>query len=162
MKSEENGIPITEIDAIAEKELSERFKIEGFPTVKLFIDGSPINYEGEREEEAMYNFIKKRQENPVKALGSRDELKKLEDMKLAFLIILAKENEEVLKAAITSAYDFESIQFYNIVDQGLITEMNEKGDFVLVLYRNFDDGKKTLASNEPFTSAQISEFIKKY
>lgn len=60
MKAEENGVPIAEIDATIEKDLAERFKIEGFPTLKLFIEGSPVNYDGEREEEAIYNFIKKR------------------------------------------------------------------------------------------------------
>ncbi len=44
MKSEENGVPITEVDATIEKELAERFKIEGFPTLKLLIDGKPVDY----------------------------------------------------------------------------------------------------------------------
>ena len=39
MKKEENGVPIAEIDATVEKELAERFKIEGFPTLKLMISG---------------------------------------------------------------------------------------------------------------------------
>ncbi|MCQ2088511.1 MAG: thioredoxin domain-containing protein [Bacilli bacterium] len=42
----ENGIPIVQVDATAQKKLSEEFKIEGFPTLKLIIDKKPVDYNG--------------------------------------------------------------------------------------------------------------------
>ena len=39
-----NPIPITKVDATVEKELAEKYEINGFPTLKFFINGIPIDY----------------------------------------------------------------------------------------------------------------------
>lgn len=47
------GVPITlaAVDATVEKSLGEKFEVQGFPTIKIFENGSdsPSNYEGPRE-----------------------------------------------------------------------------------------------------------------
>ena len=37
--------------------MSEEFKIQGFPTLKFFIKGQPIDYQGAREYDGLYNWI---------------------------------------------------------------------------------------------------------
>lgn len=56
-------------------------------------------------------------------LTSRDEIKKLEEMKLALLVVFGKASEELAKAATSAAYDFDSVPFYSINDEKLIEEM---------------------------------------
>ena len=54
MKTEEDGVPIAKVDATVEKELAEKFQIQGFPTLKMFINGEPVDYNGERTEDGIY------------------------------------------------------------------------------------------------------------
>lgn len=136
-------MPITEVDATIEKELAERFKIEGFPTLKLLIDGKPVDYSGEREEEDIYNFIKKRQESPVKAIDNMDEIDKLKESKLAVLLIQDfEETDEMFKNYTASAYEFENITFYSSKLEGLKAKFNINEKYAFILFRNFDDGMK--------------------
>jgi len=53
-------IIIAKVDADAEKTLGSRFDVKGFPTLKWFPKGStkPVDYDGSREEEGFYSFIK--------------------------------------------------------------------------------------------------------
>lgn len=48
---------VGKIDADKYKESAERFKIEGYPTVKFFTNGSDEPYEGEMTEEAIYKYV---------------------------------------------------------------------------------------------------------
>ena len=64
MMHKEHKIPIAKVDATAESDLSKRFDVKGFPTIKLFIKGVEIDYKGERETEKMKEFILKKKEEP--------------------------------------------------------------------------------------------------
>lgn len=55
----ENDVVIAKVDATEESELGSRFEISGYPTLKFFPAGSADaeSYEGQREVEAMVDFI---------------------------------------------------------------------------------------------------------
>jgi len=46
----EPPVVLAKIDATVEKDLAERFEIEGFPTLKFFVQGNPVEYTGGRTE----------------------------------------------------------------------------------------------------------------
>ena len=78
MKEEEGGIPIAKVDATVETELAEKFGVKGFPTLKMFVNGEPIDYQGAREEEAIYNWIKKKLGPGSEAIETEEKLKEFE------------------------------------------------------------------------------------
>lgn len=41
-------MPLAKVDATAESSVAEKFSIQGYPTLKFFINGQPIDYEGGR------------------------------------------------------------------------------------------------------------------
>eukprot|EP00826_Nyctotherus_ovalis_P057043 TRINITY_DN7792_c0_g4_i1.p2 TRINITY_DN7792_c0_g4~~TRINITY_DN7792_c0_g4_i1.p2 ORF type:complete len:153 (-),score=42.75 TRINITY_DN7792_c0_g4_i1:1043-1501(-) len=47
------------IDAVSQAAVAEKYDVDEYPTLKLFLDSTPIDYEGEREAEAILAFIKK-------------------------------------------------------------------------------------------------------
>ena len=57
MNSSEDGIPIAKVDATIEKDLAEQFQIQGFPSLKLFLNGEPVEYNGERTKEAITTWL---------------------------------------------------------------------------------------------------------
>ncbi len=135
-------VVIAEIDSSADKEVGEKYGVEGFPTLKLFINAKPVDYSGEREMQDMYNFIIKRMNNPVKFLENRDMLAEIEKSHLALLILAKSSFEKQEEEAKVSAYGYDNINFYAIVDEEKMREYTGKADtYCLVLFRDFDDGK---------------------
>ncbi len=57
MLDENSNVKIAKLDATIHKEAATKHKVQGFPTLKFFINGSPVDYQGAREEEAIYNWI---------------------------------------------------------------------------------------------------------
>lgn len=54
---ESSNIKIAKLDATEHKERSTEHGIQGFPTLKFFIKGQPIDYQGARELDPIYNWI---------------------------------------------------------------------------------------------------------
>ena len=52
LNSEGSEIRLGKVDATVQTELGEKFKIRGYPTLKFFIDGTPLEYGG------IKNFLK--------------------------------------------------------------------------------------------------------
>ena len=62
--------PVTcvKIDATVETKTADKYQVYGFPTLKLFIDGKPIDYTGGRTAEAMKVWVSKKVGEPVTKL----------------------------------------------------------------------------------------------
>ena len=50
LKENDPPVPLAKVDCTVEKELADQFNVQGYPTLKLFKDGEPSDYEGPREE----------------------------------------------------------------------------------------------------------------
>uniref|UniRef100_A0A7E5A0H4 Protein disulfide-isomerase n=1 Tax=Panagrellus redivivus TaxID=6233 RepID=A0A7E5A0H4_PANRE len=54
-------VPLAKVDATIETEISKRFSVKGFPTVKFWKDGGdPIDYDGARDADAIVEWIKEK------------------------------------------------------------------------------------------------------
>ncbi|KAL3107802.1 hypothetical protein niasHT_017034 [Heterodera trifolii] len=55
-----DSVPLAKVDATVETKLAERFKIQGYPTIKLWKDGQtePTDFDGERDAEGIVQWIK--------------------------------------------------------------------------------------------------------
>lgn len=148
MKSEDNGIPIAKVDATVEKELSERFEVQGFPTLKLFINGEPIDYKDAREEDAMFNWITSKNSPTTTEITTSEELEKFSAEKLSVLLVLPENEEEALKKFMTLSMNYEDIPFAHTFSEELKKELEISQKFAFVVFRDFDDGKKFLVLDE--------------
>ncbi len=61
------------IDARDNPGLGSKYQITGFPTLKLFVNGNPIDYEGNRTAEAILAFIDKKTGSQSTFLQSETE-----------------------------------------------------------------------------------------
>ena len=53
----QDGILLAKVDATKETEVSKRFKVQSYPTLKYFADRKMYNYRGARSIDAMYAFV---------------------------------------------------------------------------------------------------------
>ena len=89
---ESQNIKIAKLDATEQKKMSEEFKIQGFPTLKFFIKGQPIDYQGAREYDGLYNWIQKKTGPASKELTNEEEYNLHSGMKLSVLYILPEDD----------------------------------------------------------------------
>jgi protein disulfide-isomerase-like protein len=60
-------IPVGKVDCTTEEALCKKNDVKGFPTLKLFVNGKPINYDGARTAKALVDFaLSKLPQNVIK------------------------------------------------------------------------------------------------
>ena len=57
IKEQKKPYVLAKMDATDNSETSDKYDIQSYPTVKLFIGGTPTEYEGDRTAEAVISFI---------------------------------------------------------------------------------------------------------
>ena len=158
-KGEENGVPIAKVDATVEPELAEKFGVKGFPTLKLFVDGEPVDYSGAREEEAIYSWLQKKSGPASKEITSLEQAKELEDKKLAVLLITSSKNAGQLSKFNTLANGFDDVPFYYTHNKDVKKQYGATKKNTMVIFRTFDDGRKEISDAEELTTEAMKEFL---
>ncbi|XP_067935563.1 protein disulfide-isomerase A4-like [Watersipora subatra] len=79
--SKDPVVRLASVDATEEKDLSQRFEVSGYPTLKFFHNGEPEDYDGPRNADGIVEYCVKRSDpnykpppEAVVALNSLDEL----------------------------------------------------------------------------------------
>ena len=72
---------LANLDATAHKKAAEKHGVTGFPTVKLFINGNPIDYNADRTAEAVITFIDKKTSPPSTELKEAKAVKEKKEGK---------------------------------------------------------------------------------
>mmetsp|Transcript_13651 Transcript_13651/g.44912 ORF Transcript_13651/g.44912 Transcript_13651/m.44912 type:complete len:531 (-) Transcript_13651:554-2146(-) len=73
LKADAPEVLIAKVDATVEEAVSGRFGIEGFPTIKWFVDGDATDYSGERSADAIIKFVMKKTGPPAATAESAEE-----------------------------------------------------------------------------------------
>ena len=160
---------LAKIDATAEKKLAERFEIQGFPTVKLFIKGEEIEYTGGRKEQEVINWMRKKTGPASKLLNSEDDLDKMKKDNDVVLVYFGKDKTE-LEEFTKVARKNEDFPFANVESEELAKKLGAKMSSI-VMYRNFEEPQKVLEGTlkvkniedfiDAFSSPKIMKFDEK-
>ena len=73
----DNDVVIGELDATVETKTAEQYEIQGYPSMKFFVDGVPIDYQEARTADQMFEWIKKVSENVLEVINEE----RLNDLK---------------------------------------------------------------------------------
>lgn len=57
LSASESNIKLGKVDATIEGELAEKFGIRGYPTLKFFKNGNPIDYSGMNNNSQIYSLV---------------------------------------------------------------------------------------------------------
>lgn len=158
-KGEDNGVPIAKVDATVENELAEKYGVKGFPSLKLFVDGEPVDYSGAREEEAIYSWIQKKSGPVTKEITSLDQAKELESNKLAVLLVTSKQNAGQLSKFNSFANGFDDVPFYYTFNKDVKKHFGATKKNTMYVLRTFDDGRKELTDTDELSTDAMKEFL---
>merc|ERR1740124_1605821 len=79
---------IAKVDCTSHKTLCERYKVKGFPTLKIYFDGDVFDYPGERSADSILNFAERMSADAVALVTSHQKaiaIAKSDKSKVAFL-----------------------------------------------------------------------------
>lgn len=152
-----DNLYLAKVDATVHKALGTRFGVEGFPTLKLFTNGTPSEYNGGRTEPEIISWMKKKTGPATKTLKTVEEIEdfhKGSDVSLVYFGDDASHSEIFNKVART----IDDIVFA-IAPKELAEKFNSTSGKVS-LYKKFDELQNHLA--EDLTEENIKKFISTY
>ena len=159
MNDSEDGIPIAKVDCTIHGELAKTYGVQGYPTLKYFVNGKPVEYKGGREENDIYNWIQKRNGPASSELTTSDQLDTHSALSLSVLLVTPEGNTEALQNYTAMAMEFDDVAFAHTSSEALKNSLEIKNDFALVVFRDFDDGKKILGSDNVMTLETLKNFF---
>merc|ERR1712172_466451 len=115
LAEKDSAVKLGKVDATEEPKLAEKFEVRGYPTLKFFKNGKPMEYGGGRTAETIISWVEKKTGPPAAALADAEA------------VLAAASNIDDMPFGIT----------------GDCPEYGVEGEAVVVV-KTFDDGKAVL------------------
>ena len=155
-----NAVAIGKVDATVHNELATKYGVQGFPTLKLFVNGEPIDYSsGARDKDTMLAWLKKKSGDASTLIDNAETLATAQANNVAVLLLVPEADQDGLKAFFGVAHGYEGVPFYHVHDAALVADLNMGDTYGLALFRTFDDGHKYLTGTTMLSSENIKSFI---
>lgn len=161
LKSDGADVVLAKIDATEETELSNKYDVQGFPTVLFFVDSDHMPFTGERTKDGIVTWIKKKTGPGVYNITTTEEAEKIltseRKVVLAYLDSLTGTESAQLAAA---SRDEDDVNFYQTVEPNVAKLFHIDPQVrrpVLVLLK--DDAEKISYFDGQFGKFEIAEFV---
>ena len=151
------NIKIAKVDATKEKHLSLQYKILSYPTIKFFKENTSIQYSGQRKEEDLISWARKKASISVSYLKTIEDIEKIKKENKICIIYFGKE-EKGIKIFKTLAIKFEDLPFA-IVEEEKLTQLYKVVINSVVIFKKFDEKRNDIIN---FNEQKLENFIKKY
>jgi len=158
LSEKESTIKLAKVDATKETKVAGEFDIEGYPTLKLFKNKNPTDFNGGRTANEIVAYLEKKSGPSWKIVTEPEELKDLleqdEALLVAFLNDLEGEKAAVIKE---TANSFDELNFYFISDPEIMKKYYQK-DGSILLMKTFDE--KEVHFTDKLTKENLLKFVK--
>ena len=153
----QENLMIAKIDATVEKDLAKKFKVSGYPTVKFFKKGVPMDYTVGRSEKDVINWMRKKSGPAVRTLKTAEDVEKLQKDSDVCVVYFGKDAED-LKAFTKVAEKIDDIPFASVESEDVAKKFNAKQRSA-VLFKKFDEKRNDL---EKVKEKELNDFVSQY
>jgi len=141
LKDEKSEIKLGKVDATVETKLGDQFSVRGYPTLKFFRNGQPIEYTGGRDAQSIVQWVKKKTGPAAKRLTTVEEAKAFQDSADVVVVgFFKKDHSHKAKTFLDVAAALDDTPFAITSDDAVYKEYKQTSDGV-VLLKKFDDGR---------------------
>jgi protein disulfide-isomerase A1 len=114
LKGLDNPIPLAKVDATENPEVAKQFEVQGYPTIKFFIKGQPIEFNGGRTAADIVNWIKKKTGPPSTLLTSTDQLEEQKKANKVLVAFAGSESSAEFDAFKQAALSLDAVAFVHL------------------------------------------------
>jgi len=140
LKEEGSSIKLAKVDATAETELGEKFQVRGYPTLKFFKNGTPVEYTGGRVAPDIKNWLIKKTGPPAADLKTIDEANALKEKEVVVIGFFKDQESDAAKEFLKVASALDDMPFGITSDSDVFADNKVEKDGV-VLFKQFDEGR---------------------
>lgn len=145
------------MDATEESELAEEHGVRGYPTLKFFRKGSPVDYSGGRKAEEIVTWLLKKSGPPAKELKTVEEAKEfIESANVAVIGFFKDQSSDGAKAFLSVASGIDDIPFAITSEEAVFTEYEAQCGSI-ILFKKFDEGKAAFEGE--ISEAAVKKFV---
>ena len=155
LAAQDPSIDIAKCDATANTELAKKYGVQGYPTLKWFVDGEPTDYTGGRTTDTIVSWINKRMGPPAKEVTGDDLAAQVKDAK-TLVVFFGDASSDEFKAfeSAASKDDKRTFLYSSNADDAKTHGATAPA---VVFFRNFDEPKVTYEGQ--WESSDIVQFV---
>jgi protein disulfide-isomerase A1 len=150
-------VGIAKIDADSQKESGNKYGVQGFPTLKWFVNGKATDYTGGRTADTIVSWVSKRMGPPTKTLAAAKDFDEFKESKDVVVVgFFDKPEGDAFKEFEAVATELEDVELGSAHDKAVHKHAGHKHGEI-VLFKKFDEGKAVFKGKA--TAAEIKEFV---
>jgi len=146
----EDGIPLAKVDATVEKNVAEKYKVQGYPTLKFFSNGNDSEYGGGRTKNDIVTWMRKKTGPASKELKTIEEVESFKEKNEAVVVLFGAEG---LVNYADYAKNFDDLSFAHCLAQECLDNYKVENGTVVV-FKKFDEGRNDLVKGYSFNDFQ--------
>lgn len=151
-----NGAPLAKVDATVEKSLGERFGVKGYPTLKFFMNGSPVDFNGGRTEDEIVNWVNKKSGSAVRELTEQSAVEKFTNDHEVSIVFFGAKDSAAFKVFEKVAQGVDDVVFgWTSVEE--LRTVFKAAENNVVLFKSFDEKRNDFEGE--LTEAALKTFI---
>jgi protein disulfide-isomerase A1 len=161
----ESNIKLGKVDATEESDLAEEYQVRGYPTLKFFRNGSPIEYSGGRTADDIVAWLSKKTGPAAKELETVEAAEEfIKENTVAVVGFFGDRESAEAKAFLSTAQAIDDYPFAITKNEEVYKKYEGKCGKV-ILFKQFDEGKAVFegtldeASLKKFVAAQAMALV---
>jgi len=150
LKTSGSPVKLGMVDATVETSLGERFAIRGYPTLKFFRGGVPVDYDGGRTAADIVQWVTKKSGPPSRPLSTQAEISTLLSGSGTRAIAYVTGDQAEVWEDVAEGEKLQAFAFYHISDPSLFgtnqagaAELHKDGEEVIRFSGNFKESELT-------------------
>lgn len=156
LEADKSDIKLGKVDATEETELAEKHDVRGYPTLKFFKSGKPMDFKGGRTSEEIIKWLNKKIGAAAQQLKTEDEAKTFKDSGDVVIVGFFKDQTSAdAKVFLEVADETDDFSFAITSDADVYKALEVDNDGV-VLFKKFDEGRNS------FEGKIEADSLKKY
>jgi protein disulfide-isomerase A1 len=151
------GIRIGKIDGSENRDLVDRYKVTGYPTLLYFVNGVPTPYTGARTAEGVIEWMTSRQKNVITQLQDSDTAESFTNQSYISAIYFGSISDSERTVFEFAALSTKDIQFFETNSSTICEKFNVSAPGILF----FKDGER-IAYDANFSTLDLMKFLDKF
>lgn len=157
LKEEGSSIKLAKVDATEESDLSEKFEVRGYPTLKFFKNGVPRDYSGGRDTKGILAWLEKKTGPAAVTVATSEEYETFKAGKDVHVVGFFTDLESANAKAFLEAADLDDDVTYAVTSSADLIKQLESKDGSIVVFKEFDNKRDNYDGE--FSAEAITKFV---